>query len=186
MAKNIGLFCASRSSSDPRLTDAAYRFGQAVAKRGWGLVYGGGDNGLMGAAADGALSANGRVIGVIPPYLLAKEGDRKDLTEKHVVETLAERKELIVQKSDAFVVMPGGVGTLDELSEVWTWHILGLHNKPIGIYNVDGYFNHLIAFFEHMVALELTGENYMKALFITDTLDEMLDAFKLEENSNDK
>ena len=184
MSKNIGLFCASRPSNDPRYVDAAYKFGQAVAERGWGLVFGGGSVGLMGAAADGALAAGGKVIGVIPPYLLEKEGNRDDMTEKYIVETLAERKELIVKKSDAFVVMPGGVGTLDEMAEVWTWHVLGLHNKMVGLYNFDSYFNHLISFFEHMVSMELTGADYLKALKITDNLDDLLNGLKLEETNH--
>lgn len=184
MVINIGLFCASRPSNDPRYTDAAYKFGQEVANRGWGLVYGGGDAGLMGAAADGALAAGGKVIGVIPPYLLEKEGDRKDLTEKYVVDTLSERKELIVEKSDAFVAMPGGVGTLDEFTEVWTWHVLGLHSKMVGLYNFDGYFNHLIKYFEHMVSKELTGADYMEALSISDNLDDLLNGLKLETLKN--
>ena len=173
---NIGLFCASRPSNDPIYTKAAYEFGQMVAKRGWGLVYGGGDKGLMGAAADGALAEGGRVIGVIPDFLLGKEGDRDDLTEKHVLSSLNERKELIASRSAAFVTMPGGVGTIDELTEVWTWHVLGRHDKPVGIYNVDGYFDKLIEFINHMVSLELTGEHYMKAIRVANNPEGLLDA----------
>lgn len=173
---NIGLFCASRPSNDPVFIEAAYKFGQAVAKRGWGLVYGGGDKGLMGAAADGALAEGGRVIGVIPDFLLGKEGDRDDLTEKHVLSSLNERKEMIASRSAAFVTMPGGVGTIDELTEVWTWHVLGRHDKPVGIYNINGYFDKLIEFFNHMVSLELTGEHYMNAIRVANNVDGLLDA----------
>lgn len=173
---NIGLFCASRPSNDPVYMKAAYEFGQAVAKRGWGLVYGGGDKGLMGAAADGALAEGGKVIGVIPDFLLGKEGDRDDLTEKHVLASLNERKELIASRSAAFVTMPGGVGTIDELTEVWTWNVLGRHDKPVGIYNVDGYFDKLIEFINHMVSLELTGEHYMNAIRVANNAEGLLDA----------
>lgn len=173
---NIGLFCASRPSNNPIYMDAAYKFGQAVAKRGWGLVYGGGDKGLMGAAADGALEAGGRVIGVIPDFLLGKEGDRDDLTEKHVLASLSERKEMIASRSAAFVTMPGGVGTIDELTEVWTWHVLGRHDKLVGIYNVNGYFDKLIEFINHMVSQELTGESYMNAIRVANNVDGLLDA----------
>tara|TARA_Y100000782_G_scaffold41136_1_gene46104 strand:- start:538072 stop:538692 length:621 start_codon:yes stop_codon:yes gene_type:complete len=173
---NIGLFCASRPSNDPTYVKAAYEFGQAVAKRGWGLVYGGGDKGLMGAAADGALDAGGKVIGVIPDFLLGKEGDRNDLTEKHVLASLNERKELIASRSAAFVTMPGGVGTIDELTEVWTWNVLGRHDKPVGIYNVNGYFDKLIEFINHMVGLELTGAHYMNAIRVANNAEGLLDA----------
>ncbi len=173
---NIGLFCASRPSNDPTYVKAAYEFGQAVAKRGWGLVYGGGDKGLMGAAADGALDAGGKVIGVIPDFLLGKEGDRNDLTEKHVLASLNERKELIASRSAAFVTMPGGVGTIDELTEVWTWNVLGRHDKPVGIYNVNGYFDKLIDFINHMVSLELTGAHYMNAIRVANNAEGLLDA----------
>ncbi|MBA43848.1 MAG: TIGR00730 family Rossman fold protein [Magnetococcales bacterium] len=173
---NIGLFCASRPSNDPTYVKAAYEFGQAVAKRGWGLVYGGGDKGLMGAAADGALDAGGKGIGVIPDFLLGKEGDRNDLTEKHVLASLNERKELIASRSAAFVTMPGGVGTIDELTEVWTWNVLGRHDKPVGIYNVNGYFDKLIEFINHMVGLELTGAHYMNAIRVANNAEGLLDA----------
>ncbi len=179
---NICLFCGSRTSNDPEYVEAAKRFGEEIAKRGWGLVYGGGDSGLMGAAADAVLAAGGKVIGIIPPYLLETEGDRTDLTERYIVETLAERKQMMADLSDGFVAMPGGVGTLDELTEAWTWYVLGLHNKPVGIYNVKGFYNKLIEFFENMVSLEITGAAYMNALTISENLDELLDTIAQDEN----
>lgn len=118
----------------------------------------------MGALAVGALAENGTVIGVIPTFLLGKEGDRKDLTEKYVTETLQERMDIIKQRADAYVIMPGGVGTLDELMQIWGSRLLDFHHAPILFYNMGGYFDELLAFLKTMVSHELSGAHYMDVL----------------------
>lgn len=150
--KRICLFCGSSSRVDPRYLALAREFGSAVAQRGIELVYGGGRIGLMGAAADAALSAGGRVIGVIPRALADKEVAHSGLTELYLVETMHERKARMADLSDAFAALPGGLGTLDEWFEIWTWAQLGFHGKPIGLLNFEGFFDPLLVFLDHLVA----------------------------------
>ncbi len=120
--------------------------------RGWQLVYGGGRAGLMGRVADAALAAGGRVVGVIPHSLMEREVGHSRLTELHVVDTMHERKRLMAERSDAFVALPGGLGTFEELFEVWTWRQLGYHDKPLGLLNVGGYYDALLGFLAQTVA----------------------------------
>jgi uncharacterized protein (TIGR00730 family) len=115
-------------------------------------VYGGGNNGLMGVMADAALAAGGRVVGVIPRALVDKEWAKSDCTELHVVENMHERKRMMAERADAFVALPGGIGTLEEFFEVWTWRQLGFHDKPVGLLNLDGYFDPLLKFLGESVA----------------------------------
>jgi uncharacterized protein (TIGR00730 family) len=130
---------------------AARETGRLIGQRGWQLVYGGGRAGLMGAVANAALEAGARVVGVIPQSLMAKEHGHRGLTELHVVQTMHERKRLMAERSDAFVALPGGIGTMEELFETWTWRQLGYHDKPVGLLNVAGYYDALLAFIESMV-----------------------------------
>jgi uncharacterized protein (TIGR00730 family) len=132
-------------------TDAAWRLGVALARQGLGLVYGGGRVGLMGVVADAALTAGGRVVGVIPGRLATRELAHTGLTELRVVAGMHERKALMAQLSSAFATLPGGIGTLEEYVEVLSWATLGIHSKPIGILNVEGYFDPLLATLEHGV-----------------------------------
>lgn len=147
--RRVCLFCGSSAGTRPEYADAARATGRILAERGIGLVYGGGRVGLMGVAADAALAAGGEVIGVIPGAMVAREVGHLGLTELHVVETMHERKALMYDLSDAFLALPGGFGTLDELCEALTWSQLGLHGKPCGLLNVAGYFDGLLAFFDH-------------------------------------
>jgi uncharacterized protein (TIGR00730 family) len=144
------VFCGSSTGNDPLFAAAARSFGTALARRGTTLVYGGGHVGLMGVVADAVLAANGRVIGVIPEKLAERELAHTTLSELIVLGTMHERKAKMASLADAFVALPGGLGTLDELFEIWTWAQLGFHDKPIGLLNVGEFFSPLLALTEHM------------------------------------
>src|SRR5260370_20359166 len=141
----VCVFCGSSAPADPRYRDAARTMGALVARRSITLVYGDGTRGLMGELADAALGHGGRVIGVIPTGLFAREINHTGLTELHEVGSMHERKQLMYEKSDAFVALPGGLGTLEELAEIATWSQLGLHSKPVVLLDVDGFWNPLAA-----------------------------------------
>jgi uncharacterized protein (TIGR00730 family) len=150
--KRICVFCGSNSGVRPEYVDAARRVGALLANQGVGVVYGGARVGLMGAVADAALAAGGDVIGVMPEPLMIKEVAHLGLTELRVVGSMHERKALMAELSDAFVALPGGFGTLDELCEVLTWSQLGLYQKPCGILNIRGFFDKFLALLDHAVA----------------------------------
>ncbi len=152
--RRICVFCGSSPGARPAYLDVAKSMGQLLARRGVGLVYGGGSVGLMGAVADAALDAGGEVVGVILRSLEARELDHRGLTEQHVVGSMHERKKMMSDLADAFVALPGGMGTLEELAEILTWSQLGLHPKPkpLGLLDVEGYWAPLVAFFDHAVA----------------------------------
>jgi uncharacterized protein (TIGR00730 family) len=147
----VCVFCGSSPGARPVYLEAARELGALLAERGIGLVYGGASVGLMGELADAVLAADGEAIGVIPRSLLGRELAHARLTELHVVETMHERKALMADLSGAFVALPGGAGTLDELFEALTWRQLGLHSKPIGLLDVDGFFEPLLALADHLV-----------------------------------
>jgi uncharacterized protein (TIGR00730 family) len=151
-AKRICVFCGSSRGSRPSYVEVAQRLGTALARRGTGLVYGGGRVGLMGALADAALAEGGEVIGIIPEALLAWEVAHAGLTDLQVVASMHERKARMADLADAFVALPGGYGTLEEFCEVLTWSQLGLHAKPCGLVNVEGYYDPLLALLDHAVA----------------------------------
>jgi uncharacterized protein (TIGR00730 family) len=148
--RRICVYCGSNAGNDPAHRAAAHDLGAFLAHSGIGLVYGGGNVGLMGAVADGALSQNGEVIGVIPKSLMEKELGHGGVTELHVVTSMHERKQMMVDLSDGFIALPGGFGTLDELFETLTWLQLSFHDKPVGLLNVGGFFDGLIEFIDHM------------------------------------
>src|SRR6185295_14308405 len=150
--KRICLFCGSSPRLHNGYLDLAGEFGRLLAARGIELVYGGGSTGLMGAAADACLRAGGRVIGVIPGALARKEVLHEGLTDLRIVGSMHERKALMADLSDGFAALPGGLGTLDEWFEIWTWAQLGFHHKPIGLLNFEGFFDPLLAFLDHLVA----------------------------------
>lgn len=147
----VCVFCGANPGHDPVHRAAAAAFGTLLGTTGRTLVFGGGHVGLMGAIADATLAAGGRAIGVIPQALMAREVGHTGLTALHVVDTMHERKALMASSSDAFVMLPGGLGTLEELFEVWTWGMLGLHHKPYGVLNVGGFFDPLLAFLDRAV-----------------------------------
>ena len=150
--KSVCVFCGSSSGSNPIFAEIATQVGKEIARRQLCLVYGGGGIGLMGVVADAALSAGGEVIGVIPQALLDKELGHGSLTELVVVGSMHERKATMANRADAFLALPGGFGTFEEFCEVLTWAQLGLHNKPCGLLNVNGFYDPLLALFDRSVA----------------------------------
>ncbi len=150
--KRICVFCGSSSGIREEYGVAAQGLATALANRGLGLVYGGGNVGLMGMIADSMLQAGGEVIGVIPRQLVAKEVAHRGLTELHIVDTMHQRKAMMNELSDAFIALPGGYGTLEEFFEILTWSQLGIHGKPSGLLNVSGYYDSLLAMLDHAVA----------------------------------
>lgn len=151
--------------------------GGALARRGIGLVNGGGHVGLMGATADGALEAGGEAIGVIPRALMDRELGHKGMTELRVVESMHERKALMAELSDGFLALPGGIGTLEELFEAWTWAGLGIHEKPVGVLDVAGYWDPLLQMADRMVAEGFLPEHLRRALLVAREPDALIDAF---------
>jgi uncharacterized protein (TIGR00730 family) len=155
---SICVYCGSRPGDDPRFAEVASQVGHWIGSHGGQLVYGGGRNGLMGIVAQATLAAGGQVIGIIPRALVEKEWAHHGLTELHVVDTMHERKQMMAERADAFLALPGGIGTFEELFEVWTWRQLGYHNKPIGILNCDGYYDGLTAFIGEVVRHDFMGQ----------------------------
>jgi uncharacterized protein (TIGR00730 family) len=145
----IAVFCAAADGARPIYRTVADELGSTLAARGIGLIYGGASVGLMGALADSAMAAGGRVVGVIPNVLVDKEVSHHGLTELHVVDTMHTRKALMSEKSDAFLILPGGFGTFEEMFEVLAWQTLKIHNKPVVLLNIDGFFDTLLAFLDH-------------------------------------
>ncbi|KZM49257.1 TIGR00730 family Rossman fold protein [Labrenzia sp. OB1] len=147
--KSLCVFCGSSHGASEAYGQAAAATGRVIAERGYRLVYGGAKVGLMGTVADATLAAGGEVIGVLPEALQEKEIGHQGLSELHLVGSMHERKALMADLSDGFIALPGGVGTLEEIFEVWTWGQLGYHQKPCGFLNIEGYYDHLIAFLDH-------------------------------------
>jgi len=172
---SICVFCGSSPGGRPAYRDAADALGRALAVQGRTLVYGGGNVGLMGVVADGALAGAGRVIGVIPRHLVAHEVGHNGLAELRVVESMHERKQLMADLAEAFVLLPGGLGSLEEFFEVWTWGQLGLHRKPYGLLNVDGYFDPLLAFLDHAVAERFVRQEHRDLVQVDDDVERLLD-----------
>lgn len=166
MIRNVCVFCGSSSGDDPSYADAARRAGAALARAGIGLVYGGGRVGLMGIAADAALEAGGTAVGIIPEPLALKEIAHEGLTELIVVPDMHTRKAMMAERSDAFLTLPGGVGTLEEFFEIVTWAVLRLHRKPIGILNTAGYYDPLLHLLDHVVGHSFLPKHYLSALTV--------------------
>ena len=172
--KRIALYCGSATPADPVYMDSARAIGRSLAERGIGLVYGGGKLGLMGAVADAALAAGGEVIGVIPVALRDAEVAHTGCTELHIVQTMHERKARFTDLSDGFIAIPGGVGTMDELWEAVSWAQLGYHAKPVGLLNVAGYYDHLIAFVATMVETGFVRPQHRDILLVDEVLGALL------------
>ncbi len=143
---SVCVYCGSRPGHEPEFAAMAREVGSWIGRHGGQLVYGGGRNGLMGILADAALAAGGRVVGVIPKALVEKEWAHTGCTELHIVDTMHERKRIMAEHADAFLALPGGIGTLEEFFEVWTWRQLGYHDKPVGLLNMAGHYDSLLAF----------------------------------------
>ncbi|WP_066440561.1 TIGR00730 family Rossman fold protein [Chryseobacterium sp. CCH4-E10] len=173
--KSITVFCGSSFGSEDIYKEQAALLGKTLAKNNIQLVYGGANVGLMGAVADGALDEGGRVVGVLPYFLQSKEIAHKKLTELILVETMHERKTKMNELCDGVIVLPGGYGTLEEFFEMITWAQLGLHQKPIGILNIDGFYNDLINLVQNMVDKGFLKQINRDMLLISDTIDELLE-----------
>jgi uncharacterized protein (TIGR00730 family) len=172
--KALCVFCGSSSGIKPDYSAIAQQLGGELARRRIRLIYGGGRVGLMGALADAALQAGGEVIGVIPQMLLDKEVGHAGLSELRVVETMSQRKWVMGELSDAFLALPGGIGTMDELFEAWTWTQLDIHHKPCGLLNFQGYYDPLIAFLDRAVEEGFLRPRHRAALFAEQDLDRLL------------
>jgi uncharacterized protein (TIGR00730 family) len=175
--RSICVFCGASSGKDPRYAAAAAVVGERLATRGIQLVYGGGHLGLMGAVADAALTAGGRVVGVIPRGLVDRELAHRGVSELRIVDTLHQRKAVMAELSDGFIALPGGLGTLEELAEVLSWAQLDLHAKPIGLLDVGGYFGALEAFLDHAVSEGFVAQRHRRLLLRDDDIDRLLAAF---------
>jgi uncharacterized protein (TIGR00730 family) len=178
--RNVCVFCGSRTGGSARYAEAARAFGTALARRGFGLVYGGGHIGLMGVLADAVLAGGQPVVGVIPRSLADKELAHRGLTELIVVETMHDRKAIMADRADSFAALAGGYGTGDELFEILTWAQLGLHQKPVGLLNTAAFFDPLLAWLDHMVR-----EDFLKAVdrWIVQVADDAEDLLELLVNA---
>src|ERR1700756_3485259 len=176
--KRICVFCGSSAGSQPEYRACAQQLGAELTRREIGLVYGGGNVGLMGAIADSVLEAGGEAIGVIPEHLMNREIGHKQLAKLHIVGSMHERKAMMADLSDAFIALPGGFGTLEEFCEVLTWSQLGLHEKPCGIVNVLGYYTPLLAMLDHAVEQRFLKPENRALVLAGDTPLELLQAFE--------
>ena len=173
--KRLAVYCGSATPADPVYIETARSVGRGLAERGIGVVYGGGRLGLMGAVADAALAAGGDVIGVIPEALVGSEVAHRGCTELHVVPGMHERKRMFTDLSDGFLTIPGGVGTMDELWEAISWAQLGYHAKPVGLLNVAGFYDGLIAFNQHMIDVGFIRAQHAGILIADTDLTRLLD-----------
>lgn len=179
--KSICVFCASSLGNDPIYAQTAFELGKILAENQIDLIYGGAQVGLMGKVAEGTLSNKGKVIGIIPEFLKTKEIAHASLTELITVKTMHERKALMHDKSDAFIALPGGFGTMEELFEILTWAQLSLHQKPIGILNINGFYDPLIQLVETMITSGLLKQEYKAMLLISDSIEDLISQMNLYE-----
>ena len=175
-AFSLCVYCGSRTGTQPEFAAIAALVGTWIGTHGGQLVYGGGRNGLMGILADAALAAGARVVGVIPKALVEKEWAHTGCTELHIVENMHERKRLMAEHADAFLALPGGIGTLEEFFEVWTWRQLGYHDKPVGLLNMDGYYDPMLAFLNGSVKAGFMNDWLMDLIRVGDKAEPLLEA----------
>jgi uncharacterized protein (TIGR00730 family) len=175
---SICVFCGSNAGAQPAYVDTAEAVGRGLARRGVRVVYGGARVGMMGALADAARSAGGDVVGVMPQAIFDREVGHTGLDDLRVVGSMHERKALMAELSDAFIALPGGVGTLEELFEVYTWAQLGIHEKPLGLLDVAGYYRPLVAFLDHAVREQFVRPSTRSMLAVGEELDDLLAAFE--------
>ncbi len=172
--KSVCVYCGSKPGANPRFAAAATSVGNLLAVSGRTLVYGGGRVGLMGSVADGSLAAGGRVIGVIPRSLVEKELAHAGLTELRVVPSMHERKAIMAELSDGFLVLPGGIGTLEEFFEIWTWAQLGMHAKPIGLLDVAGFYSPMLRFIDQLVEQKFVRTEHRELLLVSPDASDLL------------
>lgn len=171
---SVCVYCGARPGADAAYAGVARQVGQWIARHGGQLVYGGGHNGLMGIVADATLAAGGQVVGVIPQALVDKEYAHRGCTELHIVANMHERKRMMAERADAFLALPGGIGTLEEFFEVWTWQQLGYHDKPVGLLNQSGYYDSLLTFLTHATAQGFMGQWQMDLVKVSDQAEPLL------------
>ena len=176
--RRICVFCASSTGSSPDYAELATRVGRSLVERGYGVVYGGANRGLMGRVADAALEAGGEVLGVLPFGLQAMEVAHEGLTQLEIVDTLHERKARMMELSSGFLVLPGGHGTLEEFFEVLTWLQLAIHDHPVGVLNHGGFYDHILAHLDYVVTQGLLRPEHRDLLLAAPTLDGILDAME--------
>jgi uncharacterized protein (TIGR00730 family) len=175
--RRICVFCGSNAGSEGLYADAARDLGRLFAREGIGLVYGGGSVGLMGELADAVLGAGGEAIGVIPHALWAREVGHRGLTDIHIVETMHERKAMMADLADAFIALPGGLGTLEEIFEIWTWAQLGLHAKPLGFLDVNGFYSPLMQFLDRAARERFLREEHRAIAVVESDAEALLRRF---------
>jgi hypothetical protein len=175
-AFSLCVYCGSRPGTDPAFMALAEQVGQWIGRHQGQLVYGGGRSGLMGCVARATLAAGGRVVGVIPKALVEREWANHDCTELHVVDNMHDRKRLMAERADAFLALPGGIGTFEEFFEVWTWRQLGYHDKPIGLLNASGYYDGLLGFLKQAVSQAFMNPWQMELIRTDDDLEQLLPA----------
>ncbi|MCL6415011.1 TIGR00730 family Rossman fold protein [Aestuariirhabdus sp. Z084] len=173
----VAVFCGSANGADPLYTDSARSLGRVLVEAGHELVYGGGKVGLMGVVADAVIDAGGQVVGVMPRALRDREIQHTGLTELHIVEDMHQRKAKMAQLADAFIALPGGIGTLEELFEVWTWAQLGYHGKPCGLLNIGAYYDALLTFLGQAVSQGFVADTHLDMLLVSQDPADLLDAF---------
>ena len=173
-AFSICVYCGARPGALPEFENAARLVGHWIGQHQGQLVYGGGNNGLMGMVADATQAAGGRVVGIIPHALAQKEFARHECDELHMVDTMHQRKHMMAERADAFLALPGGIGTFEELFESWTWRQLGFHNKPIGLLNVSSYYDGLTQFMQHTVRQGFVADWQMDFIRQSSDVDELL------------
>ena len=178
MLNYICVYCGSRTGENPDYKALARHVGETLAQTGRTLVYGGGQVGLMGILADAAIDAGGDVIGVIPDFLALKEVAHPRVQDMHIVDSMHTRKALMAEKAEAFIALPGGIGTMEELFEIWTWTQLGRHKKPVGLLNVNGYFDGLLTFLDRMTKEGFLSEDHRHMLMADTDLDALLERFE--------
>jgi uncharacterized protein (TIGR00730 family) len=163
---SLCVYCGSRPGADPRFAEVATEVGRWIGRHGGQLVYGGGNNGLMGVLADAALASGARVVGVIPHSMVEREWAKRECTELHVVENMHQRKMLMAERSDAFLALPGGIGTFEEVFEAWSWRMLDFHRKPVALLDQDGYYQPLLQFLQHSVRHGFMNAGQMELLTV--------------------
>lgn len=178
MPKRICVYCGSSAGNSSEYALAADALGKTMVKRGYDLVYGGASIGLMGELADTVLDAGGEAIGVMPSILAEKEIAHPNLTKLHVTASMHDRKSVMADLSDAFIALPGGLGTLEELFEIWTWGQLGFHEKPIALFNIDGYFDGILTFLDHAVIEGFIKGPHRDMLIESDSPDDLIDCIE--------
>lgn len=175
--ERLAVFCGSSIGASEAYKEGAFQLGKELVKRNITLVYGGSNIGIMGVVADTVLEGGGKVIGVLPRFLEEREISHPHLTELHRVETMHERKAKMAELVDGFIVLPGGAGTLEEFFEVFTWAQIGLHQKPIGLLNINGYYDPLVHLFDHMVQEQFMQEKYKSVAIVDSNPTSLIDKF---------